>query len=70
MGFDALKARWERAFNGPKIIQIDLQILGGYDFEKIFLAANFENASVHVQHDIVLKTNRNNSILFGISMKY
>ena len=37
MGLGALKARRERAFNGPKIIQIDLQILAGDDFEKIFL---------------------------------
>ena len=37
MGLGALEARWERAFNGPKIIQIGLQILAGDDFEKIFL---------------------------------
>ena len=36
MGLGALEARWERAFNGPKIIQIGLQILAGDDFEKYF----------------------------------
>ena len=56
MGLGALEARWERAFNEPKIIQIGLLILAGDDFEKYFLARNFENAPVHVQHDIVLKT--------------
>ena len=37
IGLGALDARWERAFNRPKNIQIDLQILAGDDFEKIFL---------------------------------
>ena len=37
-----------------------------------FGAGNFENASVHLQYDnddIVLKMNRNYSIIFGFSMK-
>ena len=37
MGLGSLKARRKRASNGPKIIEIDLQILAGDDFEKIFL---------------------------------
>ena len=69
MGLGALKARWKRVFNGPKIIQIDLQIPAGVNFEKYLLAGNFENASIYVQHDIVLKINWNNSIIFEISMK-
>ena len=69
MGLGALEARWERAFNEPKIIQIGLQIFAGDDIEKYFLAGNFENMLLHVQHDIVLKINRNNSIIFGMSMK-
>ena len=43
MGLGSLKARFQRASNGPKIIQIDLQILAGDDFEKYFLARIFEN---------------------------
>ena len=69
MGLGALEARWERAFKEPKIIQIGLQIFAGDDFEKIFLAKNFENVPVHGQHDIVLKINRNNSFILDISMK-
>ena len=38
MGLGALEARWERAFNEPKIIQIGLQIFAGDDFEKIFFS--------------------------------
>ena len=37
MGLGALEARWEHAFNEPKIIQIGLQIFAGDDFENIFL---------------------------------
>ena len=33
MGLGALKARWKRAFNESKIIQIDWQILAGDDFQ-------------------------------------
>ena len=42
VGLGALEARWKRASNGPKIIQIDLQILAGDDFEKIFLQRSDE----------------------------
>ena len=56
MGFDALEARWKRAFNGPKIIKIDLQILCGDDFEEIFLELEILEMSVLVQHGIVLKS--------------
>ena len=38
MGLGVLEARWERAFNEPKIIQIGLQILAGDYFEKIIFA--------------------------------
>ena len=48
MGFDALEARWKRAFNGPKIIKIDLQILSGDDFEEIFLELEILEMSVLV----------------------
>ena len=42
MWLGALNARWERAFNGPKIIQIGLQILAGDDFEILFLQYIYE----------------------------
>ena len=41
MGLGALEARWERAFNEPKIIQIGLHIFAGDDFEKIFFEKLF-----------------------------
>ena len=69
MGLGALKARWERAFNAPKIIQIDLQILAGDDFENIILKLEILKMLVIVQQGIVLKINRNDSIILGISMK-
>ena len=42
MGLGALEARRERAFNGPKIIQMGLQILAGDDFEKYVLQNIYE----------------------------
>ena len=53
MGLGALKARWKCASNGLKIIQIDLPLFVGDQFQKYYLEAweahDSEILYIHVQ---------------------